>query len=478
MFTNVVTPKLSCDAATGVFPNIHGASLHDDTSFVATLRALLHDRIPQDESITLTIYRRSDRVSTIQEYGWEEMLSCYTPTRNSFGVIQVMDFAGTTAANKEAFRVLDNLTQKYPDIIECKDLGVFVAKVGKARFFIDEKSKNSYIFVANLDLQLWHYFQSFISRLTPWHFKDKPLTDDERLLAASLIERDPAKYIDIMERIADRYDFRSAKIKELLSQFETAARRGNLEAVRRSLEENTIQLDHNTTMYQRLILLRDELKIKIAGLEALIAEGGGESEIMDYFICNKALDPVRTSGSRIEFIVSCYLENFDPDMYERIAENRNSYIYTTVSNNPLFRDFDVRKKFLDAIFSEEPILKIKMCAFYGIDLMGEVYSESHYDYPVDYCDRMPNPHLDQHDCLGNHRRYIEQKIMEGDCVYAVEQCVASAKSVNVGESATFPGFLDRLFRNSAGRVIELPDGTSVTPKAAYEWLVQQDNKED
>lgn len=477
MFNDAVTTKFSCDAAVSVFPNIYGSELFGDTSFVCTLRALLYDRVPQDEPVCLKLVSKNDRASTISEMGWESMLDHYISYVSSPGTIMLMNFCGTIAANKEAFRVIDHMSERYPDYTECKDLHLFTSRIGNARFFINEKHKHTLVFVAALDFQMWHYIQSFISRLVPWYFKDKPLSDEEKTLAASLIEKDPANYINIMERIAERFDFRSAKIKGLLSEFETAARRGQLSAVKNSLESNRYQLDENESAYRRLIQAREDLKIRIAGLEHLIAEGGKESEIMDYFMCNKGLDPINTCDSQLEFIVSCYLENFDPDMYERIADNPNSYIYTATSRNALFTQPDNRKKFLDAIFSEEPTLKIKMCAYYKIDLTGYVYSESHYDYPFEYVNQIPNPHLDQHDCLGNHRRYIEQKLMDGDCIYAIEQCVASAKSVNIGESATFPGFLSKLFSTSIGRVIELPDGSSVTPTAAFEWLVQQEKEE-
>ena len=62
------------------------------------------------------------------------------------------------------------------------------------------------------------------------------------------------------------------------------------------------------------------------GLKAKIAEGG-ESEIMEYFLCNRHLILERVTNTDMYFAVKDYLEYFDSDMAERIIRNHNSFAY-------------------------------------------------------------------------------------------------------------------------------------------------------
>ena len=134
------------------------------------------------------------------------------------------------------------------------------------------------------------------------------------------------------------------------------------------------------------------------------------------------------------------------------------------------------KKLLDAIFGDEPVLRVKICAYYDMDVRGDVDSMRRYRFQPNCNDYMPNPHLNHYNCLGNHRRYINDRLTDGDVVGAIEQCIASAKSLNIGEGATMEYFLHDLFQTSR-KIIELPDHTSVNPSEALKWLKDQESKQ-
>lgn len=473
MFTRSINRlSLTSNIADELFPNIYGDSFYDDISFVATLRALIGSRIAKDDFLRLSVVNRSYREAFLNDYTDEVKIRQLTEEIDSNRIL-IHGISGSKNTIDTLFSVLDSTFVQvvHPHYIELGDLRMFVAKQAKMRFYINEQNKSVVVFVENLNHRLYHYIQSLISRLVPWYFKDNPLTEEERNLVKSLILNQSTTYVSLIENFASKYDFRSKKIENMLKGFETMARRRRLDTVQYDIGRNEQNIRRNVEQYQSYISHRERLMVEKAGLLALINDVSNDSEMAEYFICNKHLEPISVDNSSLEFIVNCHLENFDPEMYERLARNRDGYIYTGyhIGNN-IFVSAEVRKKFLDAIFSDEPLLNVKMCAYYRIDLSGSVETESNYSYPEECMDRIPNPHLQRYSCLGQQKPLIEEYLRNGNNIGAVEQCVCSAKSINIGEDVTFRPFLEILFSSDCKKVIELPDGTSCTPTEALKWL--------
>lgn len=67
--------------------------------------------------------------------------------------------------------------------------------------------------------------------------------------------------------------------------------------------------------------------------------------------------------------------------------------------------------------------------------------------------------------------------MNRDYIGALEQCVASCKSLNWGDSTVMGTFMNTMWNSDDGynnRCIELPDGRVVKPAEAIKWLEQQE----
>lgn len=475
---NINYLTLTSEIANELFPNIFGDCYSNDTSFVATLRALVAPRMSKDDTICLRVRTINPRESYLRDYGETDKITYLSDHCIDNNTILVCGFNSASENNRStALATIDeSFTRVYPKFVELKDLSAFVAKQANMRFYINEEDRSVAVFVDNLNLRLYHYVQSLVSRLLPWYFKDKPLENQERELVKSLIQKTATGYERMIEDFASIYDFRGKKIEKMLGGFETAAKRQHLSNVDRELSNLENSIDRNVNQYRDFIRQREAKMIERAGLMAQINSGCKESEISDYFVCNKHLDPVRVNSTQLEFIVKCYLENFDVEMYDRISANFDGYMYCNYDvTNEVFEDVKVRKKFMDAIFSDEPVLKIKTCAHYMIDLTGYVEANSDYRYPVEYNDMLPNAHIHYYSCLGNQRPLIEEALRNGDNIGAIEQCVCSAKSINVGESATFPHVLKALFASGAKKIIELPDGTSCSPTEALRWLEAQES---
>ena len=57
-------------------------------------------------------------------------------------------------------------------------------------------------------------------------------------------------------------------------------------------------------------------------------------------------------------------------------------------------------------------------------------------------------------------------------IAAVEQCVASCKSLNWGDSTVMESFMNSFWDGT--KCIELPDGSVVNAEQAVRWLEEQD----
>lgn len=474
----MISSSFTSETADCVFPNVCGDRYVGDVSFIATLRALVSNRMSKDDTLYLRIKNRAIRSQAIKDGSVSDKLSALSIGGENNSICIYKLSSEDSEGCRLAMDFLDEYFVKtYPQFVELKDLRAFVAKNANMRFYINEDDRSILVFAENLNIRLYHYIQSLISRLLPWYFKDKPLNSDERELVKSLIQKTPDDYKRLIEEFAKKYDFREQKIKRMLDGFETAAKRNQLKCVERAIKNVEDDIEININQYKALLRKREEDMIRKDGLTAQIKAGIKDSEIMEYFICNRHLNPVNVCESELEFIVSCYLENFDLDMYERISNNFDSYMYGTYDvTNDVFKEATVRKKFFDAIFSDDPLLKIKTCAFYCCDLLGSVSTQRRYEFPSEYADMLPNAHLHVHSCLGNQKPLIEEALRRGDYIGAIEQCVCSAKSINIGESSTFPFVAKEIFSANAKKIIELPDGTSCTPTEALKWLEEQENK--
>jgi len=463
------------------FFKIQGDYFNDDRSFLATLRALLHRR-SHDAAINLSI-------RTFNALGYKELTDAnvifhhLSPDPFNANTLVIRSILGTEEDIENIFRLYDDpdsgFVKVYPAFSEAKDLRLFVQKRGKlnARFYISEESKKTLILCDGLSLSGCHLIQSLTPRLFPWFFSEVPLDETEISLLDSLTYRSAAEYERILAVLADRIDFRKYTIKRIVGDFDKIGRQEELEQTKAEIRRYQNELNSLRERYQRYITELDNLNIRLTGQEMAIETASDGSELVDYFTCNRNLMPVLTRDRRLEFTVKTFFEFFDAEQYRTYIRKTASFLYTGYDYLPQFQDLEVRRKMLDAIFSDEPILKVKMCSNYVIDLRGSCSAHEYYNYGDDFIDYVPNPHIQRYACLGNYKPYINRAIRDGNLIAAIEQCVASAKSLNFAEGHTVRYFLNDVF-TSNHNIIQLPDGRDVTPVAALEYLNSLEEKKE
>lgn len=482
--TVVVTPFTSGVADT-CFKNIKGDSYYGDVSFVSTLRALLAGRIGDGDTVTVSHKSSSYSLSTIRDASANALIDAMTGyLRNATGSIFVHNVNNNTdEAVKVNMDVLNNnflqrLGAGWEKVQRVTD---FFRKSFEVLCFINREKKNVVLYIGNLTNQKLHFLQIGTLGFLPWYFDpEKGISDDEHDLLYSLKEKTNDKYLEVLNRMIQNYDLRSVSIKAALSGFETRYERQRMREVQSEIDSIRSSIENYKRYIRDYLESKRSYDIELLGLESRVNSGDEKSEIMDYFLANKSLVLEGSSGTNITFGVRTYLDYYDEDMLKAVLDNERSYVYYPHGSHTHKITDDDMKRLMTAIFIDQK-LRMRVCGVYEIRASGSVHAQSGWNYSMDYMGYTPNTHLDRFACLGDYEYSIEERITEHDMIGAVEQCVASCKSLNFGDSPVMNEFMARLYGVSDYgtnvKCIELPDGSVVDPTEAIAWLKKEDSNE-
>lgn len=455
-------------------------STEPDMTFLSSLRALVGPRLG-DDCLILTRYA----MAYTSEYSDEDACRyafgfLNQGISNQFGVLSV---AVPDEDKERAIAAFDSDTRKrrFPQWHRVEKVTAFFKKVMWADAYINPDTK-SVLVIAECD-KMWrnHYLQCAIPVLLPWYFDERPLTDIEVELIMSLREKESAKYLEVLERMAAQYNFREEKIKKLLNGFESRFAVQEAENTRVRIVNIIDEINRLNSRINSYMDERRNLNITLLGLEAEIAKGNSESEIAGYFMRNNNLVLRRVSDRSMEFFVKGYLTYYDEEAARVILDNPNSYFYRPSNVSGSLIPHNDMKMLMEAILIDQK-LRLRMCSAYRLYLGSGVDGISGYNYGAEAAGYTPNPHIDQYSCLGNYTRAINEFINRNDYIGAVAQCEASCASLNIQEGPTMDVLMSRFHRLDGGgvniRCIELPDGSIATPREAIKWLKKESEGEN
>ena len=471
-------------AANSVFQNIYGQDYRDDYTFLSTLRALLAPRMKEGETIYLCFEHSNYDTCTISN----------NEARRVIRAIHNIDYYGSGSIVIHSFNSTkseDNLTAM--TLIQSKfcdthngwqrldKITDFFRKTFSCLCFVNSESRKVVIFVDSLNIKIMHYLQCAIFAFLPWYFNPEDgVTADEMELIQSLREKTPDKYEECIAKIAAQYDFRAMHIRESLAGFETRFEKREREMTRESINNIIRQIGRLEDSIADYFRQKREQEIKLLGLETKIESCKDEdSEIMEYFLCNKKLVIDNVDEYTMAFATRDYLMYFDEDLAKTVIDNERSYVYRLdgYTCNEYIKAEDM-KKLMYAIFIDQT-LKLRFCSAYSFELGVRVRGISGYNYGFEFKDYMPNPHIDQYSCIGNYEMAINNCIKNNDYIGALEQSIASCKSLNFGDSTVMKEFMRRMYGidgYSHNRCIETPDGKVLTPKEAVAWMKAEEER--
>lgn len=477
MFRAAVRETPFCtEIANDFFGSIFGQSYNGDNTFLSTMRAVLAHRMGEDDSVELLFTNSSYRSEQVSGATKRDVMRAVTSNiyEDSSGRFYIHSINGGVEGNNICFDAVESeFTSKYDGFHKLEPVTAYFKKSFRVLCFISVERKSVVLFVEALDIRKLHYLQRAIVPCMPWYFntgKDSDkLTEDELALFLSLTEKEPDKYMACLSKLAERYDFKTMRLEKMLKGFELRYERLEVDRVRAQIAQKETEFERLNDQIGSVLAQRNDLAIKLLGLNQKIDAGVEDSEIMDYFMCNNNLYLERVSDTVMEFSAFGYCEYFDEEMVEAALRNNRSFIYSHATNSI---SGDRMAKLFKAIFIDR-ILRVRFCAAYTFDLNGSVRGVSHHEFPTEMENMMPNPHIQYHRCLGGNERIINNLLRDRNYIGAIEQCVASSKSLNFGDGTVIGEFMVDMYRNRK-RFIELPDGSVVKTLAAIEWLESQE----
>lgn len=485
MFKSTIyqTPLLN-EVADAFFTNINGDYYLGDASFISTLRALVAPRMGKEDRIGVRYNSTTYTAGHISEHTTKHAVRvlCDNFYAADVGMIYVHSMRSKQQSDNYACLELlkSTFTKVYDGWQRVEKVTVFFQKQFYVLCFINPELKSVALFVDSLDLRRLHYLQCATFAFLPWYFDaSKGVSELEMELIESLREKTSEKYESCIAKIAAQYDFRSEKIKRLLAGFELQFEREERDVASSRIKECIRHINNLNEEIANWIKEKQESEIRLLGLELSISNGKEESEIMQYFLCNKKLYLQRVSGTKITFSVKDYVTYFDEEMAKSMISNNDSYFYRAApgrSYGGSIADESI-KKLMTAIFIDQT-LKLKACATYRFNISGNVETVGGFTYGSDFNDAVPNPHIQRFNCLGNYSRHINNLLKDRNYIGAIEQCVASCKSLNLGDAPVMHEFMACIHGRSSysanNRCIELPNGLVVTPEDAIKWLGEQE----
>jgi len=471
MFTKELNHlTLTNDVADRLFDNITADGYGLDKSFTATLRAVLYNRLPAGESVDLAFVPLGHHVNSMIESGADILMKevagnlSMHETSSTYSIYVVY-----TSGGEQGGKILDIVRssagrgRKYlKDHTLIEELRVFYIKMFDGLFFTDNNS--TVIFLKSLDIRIHHALQMMIPKYLPGLFSGMPLAAEEMDLLKSLGNKGHAEYLKLIEMFAERFDMRAEIIRSRLKGFETAYERIKVREVTNTIsrleQEYRFNLEKLNAASKQIL----DQQIVLAGLKSRMDCDGTESELMEYFLCNKNLSLIRVDGTELEFVVHGYADVFDESAFETCAKNPDSYLYkSTGSLSQMEMELLYR-----AIF-DGGIYKLRICAAYRVNMQSSIVALTNYIFPPESKDYLPNPHIQRHGCIGSYAARFKEFMKDRDYVGAIDQAVVSARNLNFFDSTVMSAFASNLSQTTI-KCIEDRHGNTMTPKAAIAGL--------
>jgi hypothetical protein len=297
-----------------------------------------------------------------------------------------------------------------------------------------------------------------IPKYLPSLFKASPLTEQETALLKSLGNKSATEYERLIEEFAKDLDIRAEIIRTKLAGFETSFERIRLDEIKSEISKDEYEYENHLSIMRSLSTRIQERKYTLAGLECAINKHSEDSELMEYFMCNKNLSIINVSGTTIEFVAHGYADVYDQEAFDKYVQNHNGYLYSRL--NSAITKVQMERLY-KAIFAEEKY-KLRICAAYTADMKNGLKAAKMYMFPPESGSYLPNPHIQNHGCIGTYAGRFQEYMRKRDYVGAIDQAVVSARNLNFHDSTVMSKFASEL-SNSSKSCIETQDGTLLTP---------------
>jgi hypothetical protein len=459
MFTSVLENlPMTDELASELFTNINADSFNGDVTFCATLRYLLFSKLQPNESVNVKL--------SINESGCSGFVTPF-PLESDTIYISVMKGNSNDSFNHVKSELKHN-SELY-DYQRQASLYLTQKTGSKVNVYICTNTRTTLVFLQSLTIQGWHIIQASLTTLLPWYFPDS-VSDSERAFLHTLTYKDSARYIECITNYAKNFNFHEDRLKRLLNGFGLSYEKIRLDILKKDQEKNMDDFNRAQEVIALCIAKSRDFTTSIMGIEELLAKGDGTG-LADYFICNKCLHLISVQNEKLSYVVTTYFDYFNQTVFETFIKTPNSYFFKRASG--LAKRPTEYKKLLNALFGDEPKLKVRTCAEFTLSLAGTLKCVKNSSHLTNFPNWFPHPHIDGSNCLGTNEHHINNMMMAKRYIDAIEQTVAAVKNINFSDSSIAEKLIHHL-QTSKQNFIELPSGEVVNPTEAVKWLNTQE----
>lgn len=475
---HITSTPLTSSEASGFFGNINATGSIDST-LVSTARALVGPRLAKDKTYMARVRDKETRKGRAESLDSMVFITAVAPesedlfTNNTS--LTITNFTGDGASE-----TMDRVEAELNNIDlweKIEKVTVFYKKTMRVLCYVNRETLSSLVISENMGMAEKHYLQCGLLVFTPWIIEesDIELSEKDMRLIESLRFKSSKEYIEALLNIANEYNFREERIKNLLANFEVKFIENEIRRLDGKISQRYMDIEgYRLRIAESLSEIRIWQEF-ILGKELGI-KNGSVGGVMDYFLANKnlMLEGVYENSEELRFYVQTEAAYWDEDVAQTIIDNKGSYIY---NSDGLHLDEIISEEDMEmlatAVFIDREI-KINLSAKFVVSTGGVAWVRalSNQEYPLEMVDSLPNPHLDKHSCLGGYEAPIAEAVAAGNYLGAIEQCIASVKNLNFGDSIVMKAFFEAVYGINEVRVRRFfeADGVKMSSLEAVDYL--------
>lgn len=332
---------------------------------------------------------------------------------------------------------------KSDDWTEIKKVRYFYQSDFDVLCFVNTNTRKTVVFMSydpkEENKKYWNNYHAILTSIPvimPWFFEEEnAITENEKLLLGYLREGNPEKYHSWIRNFLKQKDVKELLANSIITNFGKNFIQSKIHNVETDISRYYSNIQDHHRCIEDCLRSINSLNTRLLGLKQK-ADNNEFDELAAYISHNNNIVLDDTTHEELTYYVLTEAEYFDPDVLRNIVDNPNSDIYLECRTSS--EECDLRI-FLEAVFIDQ-IVKVPTIAQYALNLCSGISAVSNFSLNG-YSEYIPNPHIYVHACLGGYEQPINEAIMNENYIAAIEQTVASAKSINVGEMASFRYFV-------------------------------------
>lgn len=459
MFSNSLI--LGKDFAQAHIPHLyfHGDTEKNGFSLKIVGRALYHNRTTAEQPLTIHV----DHLG--------EPANFTLPEENHLVILQADEYLDDAKIQN----ILDLWDRKMcPEFQINEQMDAFQkrlrtdSEVPLFRYYVDAEHHRAVAVLASCEHNVSWIVQATLHQLTPWLFTDDRSEEEKTFVKNIWKSGGDAASDAYIRRIEDIYNLSFLWKMESMKQWADTMGSRRFDTAKRNLDEQQRRLERLQLEYSDAMRELTELQLVLNGARmAMRGSKDRSSELVKFFENTDSIEFVEVNDDRLTFRVYTDLAAWDEEAYRSVVAEENSYIWEDDDGDMRCDEEDIPdwNRLFDNIFLKDRFrirvqaefcLEIGTGSVHGNGCRGDANRETYIN----------NPHIGGYSCMGQNTTYVTKALMEGNYVYAIEQCIHSASNFNFDDSTVGELMFSTLFGNTSKFLFDKQEGDIISVREA------------